>query len=311
MTALNSDVEVIMTFPRPTCPKPPNIPIPNSLALVGTLYDTVPILCGNTANESFCFDFDLKRFDWTKQLFKMDQSRMQAAVAQIDASSWIVLGGQIYNNGAPLILNTSTIFQNGTFLAGPYLPMPIFGLCAISIGNGQILLVGGKDSQLHNLKVTYMLFFDKLNGLVTWTNLQMMSTGRYGHSCGKAKYFNAFEIIVAGGLRENTVEIYLLDKAIWIEGPILERQVFSAANLQGETTFLIIGGMELEPFCTTKNCRLKTIHAYNRIQNTWVEKTISLNQGRRNHVAIHLPLNVDCSSKYVQTCSIFYIDALH
>ena len=297
-SAINADVEIVMTFPRPTCPKPPNFPKENSLSLIGTFLTSMPILCGGgeTSIDNFCYGFDFEEYIWINKSFKLDQSRIQAAGTQISDNKWIIFGGQIYFEGGPLILNTSTILVNEDFLPGPYLPMPLAGLCAVSIETNKIFLSGGNDGQLKKQRTAISLLL-KTSNLPIWKNLPMMSIGRYGHSCGKTKHFNEFEIIVAGGLRVNRVEIYLLTKGLWINGPNLERQVFSAATLQGELTFLIIGGMELEPDCKKDNCRLDVIHAYNRLENSWNEKKQTLRLGRRNHVAIPLPIEVDCSSK--------------
>ena len=297
---MSNDVELVATFPRPTCPKPPNFPIEKPLGLIGALQDNIPLVCGSMTEAKFCYEFDLKGLSWINQSFEMDEPRTQSAGAQLNGDLWIILGGQVYINGAPLILDTSTVLHNGHFAAGPILPMALSGHCSVSISDSQIFVSGGKDRQLSNSRLAFMLSlscgFCKVNidKLSTWKNLTAMSLGRYGHACGKVKNLKEAQVIVAGGLRVDKVEIFTNEG--WIGGPKLERQVFSAATVQGDLTFLIVGGMELEPDCSAENCRLAAIHTYNPMEGTWGEKEQVLRHGRKKLLAVPLPVDADCSS---------------
>ena len=79
-----------------------------------------------------------------------------------------------------------------------------------------------------------------------WAYLPLMTSTRYGHSCGVINYA---KILVAGG-KENvgstdnldSAEILSLDKLEWMVVQGLPEALFRAATLQYDSTVLIIGG---------------------------------------------------------------------
>ena len=111
-------------------------------------------------------------------------------------------------------------------------------------------------------------------------------------------FFEDIEVIAAGGLHQDKTEIYSLQRSSWFNGPdIQDRPIFKAATLQGINTFILTGGVELDPHCTTNDCRLSSIYAYDASLETFLQENQRLDQGRGNHVAVPLPVDIECSSK--------------
>ena len=293
---INNDVEFIALFPRPTCPKPQKFPIIATLSLYGMSIEFLPLLCGFNETQSSCYSYSFDETRWKHRQFGLIKERTHASSASLENSSWIIIGGQTYMEGAPVLLNDSEIFSNDLFVSGPGLPIPLSGHCTVKLNDGQIATVGGYGSENH-LKDAFMLNLDQKP--YYWSTLNSMETGRFGHACGKVQtFFYDIEIIAAGGLHQEKVEIYSIARETWLNGPRIEdRQMFKTATVQGEITFLLTGGIELEPDCTTNNCRLDGIHVYDAGTNLFNEMEQKLAQGRGNHMSVALNTDVDCSGK--------------
>lgn len=49
-----------------------------------------------------------------------------------------------------------------------------------------------------------------------WTELPFLQTGRYWHACGLARKLDGtYQVVVAGGYTENSIEIFDLDTKTW------------------------------------------------------------------------------------------------
>ena len=262
--------------------------------MFGALINESPILCGNSQSVKKCYRYDLKSASWLMRPYFVAEERIHSAGATFGNDSWIITGGQKYVEGAPILLDTSEVLDNGSFVSGPRLPLPLSDHCAISIAKDAVFISGGYGQPQH-LKEAFIL---KFNPEPNWIPLHNMQYGKFGHACGKViTLFNETEIITAGGLRQDKVEIYLLDKQFWINGPqIKSRQIFKVATIQARLSFVLTGGVELEPNCTNLDCRLDSIYLYDSSENEWKESKKSLKRARGNHVAVSLPTEADCSS---------------
>ena len=288
---LNADSEIVSIFVQPSCPKPPSFPIENNLALYGILLAEVPLLCGFNEQERGCFRYQSIKNNWTIEQFVLHENRSHASSVSYGNDSWIIIGGQAYHNGLPIILDSSEILRHHQFVQGPKLPIPLSGHCSVNIDDGQIFIAGGygepqlKDSFILNIKENSLEYLD------------LMIYGRFGHACGKVMtLFNEIELIVAGGLHQNRIEKYSFVHKKWFALTIMgDQPTFKAATIQGKRSFLITGGVELEPYCTTSNCRQDTIKQYDNSLSVLIVKK-KLNHGRGNHLAIPLPTYV-CSGK--------------
>ena len=290
---LNDDSEIVSLFPRPSCPKPPNFPIKKTLALYGRLSAEGPLLCGFSDQEKGCFKYQIRDNNWEMEEFSLLENRSHASSVSLRNGSWIITGGQKYFEGVPVLLDTSEMFLHGEFSQGPQLPIPLSGHCSVNIDERKHFLAGGygeiylKDSLILHIKEPF------------WDNLPLMKFGRFGHACGRVMtLFNDIEVIVAGGLHQNRIEKYSFVHQKWFVLPNIEYQpIFKSATVQGESTFLITGGVELEPDCTASNCRQDTNKVYDAYDETLTAKKERLSQGRGNHVATLLPFNAVCISK--------------
>ena len=264
------------------------------MSLIGTFFKRVPVICGFLEKDSFCYSLDMRDQYWRTNNFTLLEQRAQAAGVSLENGSWIIFGGQKYNEQLPILLNTSEILIDANFNFGPDLPLPLSGHCIVKIDQNHIFSAGGYGQQF--LKEAFIM--QTLNG--SWETISPMFDGRYGHICGKVlSSFNHIQIVAAGGLRINKVEIYLHQKQYWIYGPeMIQRNFFKAATVQGPTSFLMVGGLELEP-CSTSDCQLKEIYIFDRLNNAWKHSQQNLKIGRGNHIAIGLPPNVECTSKFL------------
>ena len=290
---LNVDSEIVSLFARPTCPKPPNFPIKNTLALYSTLTKERLLICGFNDQENECFRYQILENKWVMEEFALLENRSHASGVSLGDDSWIITGGQTYFEGSPVLLNTSEILNNSEFIQGPSLPIPLSGHCSLKLNDEKIFVAGGygetylMDSFILNIK-TYF-----------WGFLPLMKYGRFGHACGKTiSLFNEIELVVAGGLHQNTIEKYSLTHSKWFTLPNINNQpIFKSASVQGETAFIITGGVELEPDCKKENCRQDVIRLYDRNLKVLVTKNKRLMEGRGNHVASSMPLDIVCSGK--------------
>ena len=278
------DVEIVSLFARSSCLKPNDFPLANPMSLIGSFINGDAIICGFLGNTSFCYGLDLIEQSWKVLNFTMSEQRAQAAGARLENGSWIIFGGQKYSEGVPIILNTSEILIDSNFQLGPQLPMHMSGHCIVNLGKNSIFIAGGYGQPF--LKHAFIL---KINNATSWESVIPMHQGRYGHVCGKVlNSFNDVQIIAAGGLRVDKVEIYLYKKQYWINGPNMMRDnFFKAVSVQGPSSFLLVGGLELEP-CSMLNCQLKEIYIFDRNLD-WQASKQELNKGRGNHIALGLP----------------------
>ena len=293
---LNADSELISLFERPTCPKPPDFPIEASLAQYGVFMEEGPLLCSFNASDSGCFTYQISDGIWNPQVFNLSTKRSHAASVDYGNGSWLITGGEKYLESVPLILDTSEILTHDKFTQGPNLPIPLSGHCIVRLKRFQIFIAGGYGKNaIEHLRSSFIL---DMQNRPTWNNLTLMQYGKFGHACGKVEnIFKEVEVIAAGGLHQNRIEIYSLSHTNWFNGPtVKEHPIFKVATIQGDTTFVITGGVESDP-CTTINCRLKSIHIYDNYAKTLKIHVKQLSKGRGNHVGISLPLDVVCPSK--------------
>ena len=294
-TTLNTDSEIISTFARPKCPKPPMFPIDESLSLYGTLLEEErPVLCGFSERENACYYYQINEMRWSLKSTTILEERSHASSTNYGTGTWIITGGQIHLNGAPVLLESSELLKDNKFVQGPLLPLPLSGHCTVSLFRSQILLAGGYGEQSH-LKTAFIL---ELEEEITWRNLTRMHYGKFGHACGKVEMnFNQTNIITVGGLHQDRLEIYFLQRSEWFSSPAVKCQpIFKVATIQSLTTFAISGGVELEPHCTKTDCRLDSILVYDNNNKQLVKNRQRLSQGRGNHAAVPLPEDVVCSS---------------
>ena len=288
-SGLNDDSEIVSLFPRPSCPKPSRFPIENMLSLYGTISAEGPLLCGFSEHEKGCFRFRIRENNWEMTQFTLIENRSHASSVSYGNGAWIITGGQEYQERerVQVLLDTSEILNNSEFINGPKLPMPLSGHCSVKIKEGQVFLAGGygeshlKDSFIFNIEANASDY------------LPLMKHGRFGHACGKVRtLFNEIELIAVGGLHQNTMEKYSLMHSKWFALPDIEDQpIFRSATVQGETAFIITGGVELEPHCTNIECRQDTIKLYDNNIKYLVINEKRLSKGRGNHLAIVLPID--------------------
>ena len=301
---INIDVEIIALFLRSVCNKPKNYPVEKSLSFYGTFLNNIPIVCSTLVNKSLCYGYNIQREFWNIQSYSPIEERIQAASCNVHNGSWIITGGQKYIEGTPILLNTSEILNtDGIFYMGPTLPLFLSGHCSLLFNNSNMFISGGFRQPDH-LRSSYFFNFQKN----IWSSLHLMKHERYGHACGRIlSKSNELNVIVIGGLHQNSMEIYLPHYAIWIDGPnIEERPVFKAATVQGLTTFVLNGGIELEPNCMSDKCRLNEIYIFDVANNRWTKSDKKMKSARGNHASIFIKNDVDCSSKLRDKSKFLY-----
>ena len=293
--SLNADSEIISLYSRPMCSKPPRFPIEYLLGLYGKLSTKGPLLCGFSKQGHGCFVYQIVENYWTLEEIVPLENRSHASSVSYGNDNWIITGGQEYHDGVPIILDTSVILINYEFIHGPDLLIPLTGHCSVNINDDRIFIAGGYGQP--HLQNSFILNVKELS----WDVLPLMKFGKFGHACGKSvTLFDEIEIIAVRGLYQNNIEKYSLAHSKWFTLPsIVEYQpIFKSATVQGRTTFIITGGVELEPDCTTSNCRQDSIKIFNNDINDIMTKNHKrLSQGRGNHVATPISTNVVCSGK--------------
>ena len=294
---LNTDSEIVSLFARPNCRKPLKFPVDNTLALYGSSATEGLLFCGFSDQEKGCFRYNILENNWEIEQYSLLVNRSHASSVSFGNGSWIITGGQTYSDfeRVPILLETSEILRDLEFIQGPNLPISLSGHCSIQIDDNHIFIAGGYGDESH-LMNSFILNITHF----TWNYLPLMKYGRFGHTCGKTiSLFNEIDVIVAGGLHQNRIEKFSLTHFKWFTLPIIEDQpIFKSATVQGETTFVITGGVELEPDCTTSNCRIDTIKIYDNDMSKFKKDIKRLTRGRGNHVATPMPINVDCSGKF-------------
>ena len=288
---LNTDSEIVSLFARPKCPKPKRFPIENMLGFYSTLSVDLPLLCGFSEQEKGCFEYQFLEKHWIIKQFGMIENRSHASSVDYGNGIWIITGGQKYSNGVPVILETSEILIDLAFTQGPNLPIPLSGHCTVKISDDQLLVAGGYGESY--LTDTYILNINQN----TSDAVPSMKYGRFGHACGKViTLFNEVEVILAGGLHQDKIEKYSLVHDKWFTMPNIEdHPIFKSATVQGESTFVITGGVELEPECTTSNCRQDIIKIFDDYNKAFKQHTKTLSNGRGNHLATSIPIDTICS----------------
>ena len=303
---LNVDAEIKALFPRPTCSKPPNFPIDESLALYGGLIESDITICSIKSEGNACFIYNIIEMSWNVKDFFPGEERIHGSSAPLDGgSSWIIIGGQKYLRDSPVLLNTSEILISNAFEPGPIAPIPLSDHCTVALEKNRIFTAGGYgDIGESHLKNAFILEYNVSQSI--WHFLSPMKNGRFGHACGSIKtVFEEVKVIAAGGLHEETVEIYSIQRQSWSNGPNLEEiKIFKTATTNGIMTFLVIGRVELEPYCTTESCRLDSIYSYEYKSSTgFVKFEPTLNKARGNHISVPIQSERDCSSKILFMCS--------
>ena len=118
----------------------------------------------------------------------------------------------------------------------------------------------------YSKKETYI--YDNIQGL--WSDNYPMNHARKSPQAGLIQYpNNSWSIIVAGGEEEITTEIFNFDQKSWTEGPELPYRIKSAASVQWNNSFIIVGG-------NSESGRLKTLWKFDVESENWklMEETL-------------------------------------
>lgn len=158
--------------------------------------------------------------------------------------NWWVSGGED-KMGNPL-KSSELRWSNGTWGAGPVLPVPITGHCVVQIQRDLSVIIGGKpyhDNYIYNWRTR------------KWSTFYQLQTSRFYHGCGLIRnnvLGSGFDqdIIVVGGASntdENVLkstEIYKSDVNNWEIGPDFPTGgIYGVAIVQySSDTILAVGG---------------------------------------------------------------------
>ena len=183
-----------------------------SFGMIGFIYKTSLIICGpNDNSETKCKYIGLQESNamWRVHNFSMQKDRSFAAIIQLGAGQYWITGGElpINPNMEAIVLKSTEIFQNKSFIFGPDLIQPTHSHCMAIVNSSHFILTGGKNT---GIVLDNVSIFD-FGSSKTWTALPNMAFKRFGHSCGKTKD----HLVVTGGLYMDATEIFLFEKLEW------------------------------------------------------------------------------------------------
>ena len=241
---------------------------------------------------------------WTKVATLKVPRAFAASVPLKDGRLWI-LGGL----GAKTILQSTEILQenmDGTWKVtrGPDLPRPLFGHCATTLPNGNILLAGGFDGLDQSRTTAEFQWNGEHDGKwinELWTD---MLDQRYDHSC----FVYEGSAYALGGWKENIAQTMKPEKYNsssmkwetisddWKNGlPDILRS-FSVGTSEGKLALL--GGVSCETgrhIHNGRKCNKRSeIYEFEPLQG-WMKSDNKLMTSRSSHVSINIPVILESS----------------
>jgi N-acetylneuraminic acid mutarotase len=175
-----------------------------------------------------------------------------------DGHVLVVGGGNV--TGSPLALASAELYDSGTNSWGPAAPMatPRYGQTATSLGNGKVLVTGGRDNS-NNVLSSAELYDPASN---TWSSAGSMAKARTDQT---ATLLNNGKVLVAGGWQVgalSSAELYDPVSNTWSSaGSMATARYSQTATLLANGSVLVVGGNPGAP--------LSSAELYDPATNIW------------------------------------------
>merc|ERR1711915_2430 len=193
----------------------------------------------------------LRGEDWIKN--NSLNSRSDAAASGDGLGGWLVSGGYDYVDDP---LDSTEIFKDGVWTAGPKLPSKLFNHCQVEV-NQKVIITGGWISAASDQ--TIVLEAD------TWNSVASMKNGRYFHACVGFQG----EAFVFGGTSTSyspiaSVEIYNPAADSWRNGPDLPIALNELQAFVHDDVIYVLGG-----YVSSSNANKQIFYLSGPDYNTW------------------------------------------
>ncbi len=245
----------------------------------------------DTSTSDRCYEYSFAADVWTQTSFHTIEKRNGPKSIMLDNSRLFVTGGSAAN-GEPIY--TTEVFNETTqtFEAGPQMPDPLRGHCAVQVDDKTSFVIGGlKQHNLPNPNAYKYNWLTKRWAMAT----DMLSVPRSGVACSTAK--NGSMIVVAGGHLNSgeptdVVEYFTVDSGLFIEGPSLPYPINDGVLLTMDNDkLLFVGGKS--PLLGGDSDKVFELDVET---DTWTERVdLRLSIGRSNLIGSLIPDSVVAS----------------
>ena len=173
----------------------------------GLVNDSLPLICGGYANQSYISDCFIPGSAAIDPVVKLLTPREDSAAVTMNNHRLWVTGGTQNKHTGPY--STSEIVDvlafPPTVIPGPELPEPMSDHCIVKLNASTLLFLGG------NFHLTKTFFYDI--STQTWTNGPYMKYARIDFGCGMMQTTNgSFMVVATGGLANpSKTEFLVLD----------------------------------------------------------------------------------------------------
>ena len=243
---------------------------------------------------------------WIKAAKLISRRAFATSIPLTDGRLWI-MGGL----GSETILETTEILQenaDGTWKVtpGPKLPTPLFGHCATTLPNGNVLIAGGFDGtdQIHTSSEFH--WEDHRNGKwidEPWTDLLFQ---RYDHSCfvheGSAYALGGWKAFIDPLIKPEIYNTSFMKwetiPETWENGlPDILRS-FTVGISEGKLA--LIGGVSCETGNHVSNKRKcgkhSEVYEFEPLQG-WKKSENAIMNARSSHVGVNIPITIETTCK--------------
>ena len=247
----------------------------------GLLNGDLPIVCGGIQGKSNCRS---STDDATMTSLTEERSFSASVILENDSELWIT-GGYNDDMASDTIEIVFYILDSLFSIAGPKLPIPLFGHCIVKITKDSFMVIGGSTYSTGSLNNDKTWIFNLAYG--NWTRGPNLNVPRRSHACGVLHG----AIIVTGGFEPyppyalKSTEILNLDHPNhWIFGINLPQPLYSHSLIVSQESLIIAGGVADE----IRNENLYELKC-NDEECFWVKMVQKLKEGRCNMVALMVP----------------------
>ena len=176
----------------------------------GIMINGVQIIAGgygyaSSSQFSEVYKLDYNGNSWVL-LGNMAVPRFSLAVAELNGGAW-AMGGFSSDTWSSVESSTEIIYTNGNILNGPDLPEGRGGHCAVTLPNGNVVIMGGRTSL--SVLSKDVLIYDISTS--TYTSGPDMAYGHENFACAhfySDKHGGRPVILSAGGMSSSNTEIY-------------------------------------------------------------------------------------------------------
>ncbi len=273
-----------------------NPPNPNVYKGVGGfLFSDTPMVCtGELGGRPYKIDCSILGDSQDLEAPRLKEARIKAAsvVVSLEQTLWIT-GGY---DGSKVLLTTERITPGTPSESGPALPHPIYGHCMVTLGDNDIMVIGGYTGATFPTETsTYDITDWDTAAPKAGPNLRM---GNEGMGCGLLTTDDTgkYVVVVAGGSRagsEQNIEVWFVDQGAnqnFVSKGQLPFRWYNGEGVTYMNSLILVGNQDstnwkkiLRITCSSGGCQHEVMSQ-------------ALKDGRYENVAMLIPENfVNCT----------------